>query len=100
MTGKKKVSEATGGDVVALLAMAAVEVVVVGLVASALWGWFVVPLGLPPIGWAHASGIAGLVSYCGPSKDVREFSLVDVGVAMLWRAMLYAGIGWALSAVM
>lgn len=26
------------------------------------WGWFVVPLGAPPIGWAHAFGLSLLLN--------------------------------------
>ncbi len=33
-----------------------------GFVLSILWGWFLVPLGVPAIGTAHAIGIAVLVS--------------------------------------
>lgn len=30
---------------------------------STLWGWFVVPLGAPVIGWAQAYGFALIASY-------------------------------------
>jgi len=34
-----------------------------GFVLSALWGWYIVPLGLPAIGIVHAIGLALLVRY-------------------------------------
>lgn len=43
------------------LAVWLVDVVAGGLVLTKLWVWFVVPLGPPPIGVAHALGIAVLV---------------------------------------
>lgn len=42
---------------VSLLAFA-VGIVVRGFVISIGWGWFVVPLGVAPIGFAHALGIS------------------------------------------
>lgn len=39
---------------------------------SKMWLWFVVPLGLPPIGYAHALGISlfvGWLTYQTPSTD-------------------------------
>jgi hypothetical protein len=32
-----------------------------GFVVFTLWGWFLIPLGLPAIGIAHAMGISGMV---------------------------------------
>jgi hypothetical protein len=33
-----------------------------GYVASVLWGWFIVPLGVTAISYAHAVGIAAVLS--------------------------------------
>ncbi len=33
-----------------------------GVMLTYVWAWFMVPLGLPAIGWAHACGLAILVS--------------------------------------
>lgn len=43
-----------------------------GYVLATLWQWFVVPLGMPAIGWAHAYGIAALLvaaTFHYPIKD-------------------------------
>lgn len=42
-----------------------------GFVASVLWGWFIVPLGVAPIGVLHASGIAIVVSAFLGSRGLR-----------------------------
>lgn len=42
-----------------------------GYLLSVLWGWFVVPLGVPSIGVAHAIGLALIA---GLLKGIRETS--------------------------
>lgn len=39
-----------------------VGIIVRGFVVSIGWGWFVVPLGVTPIGFAHALGISVFVA--------------------------------------
>ena len=41
--------------------LTAYGILVTGFVATKLWSWFLVPLGLPSIGILHAAGIATLV---------------------------------------
>jgi hypothetical protein len=44
-----------------LMVAAVVEILLKGWVLTFLWEWFAVPLGLPPLGVAHAIGLAALV---------------------------------------
>jgi hypothetical protein len=44
-------------------------VVLRGFVLSRLWGWFIVPLGLPSIGIAQACGIALILGFLSYSKS-------------------------------
>ncbi len=50
------------------------------VVASDLWGWFVVPLGVPAIGMAHALGLClvGWLFSCGMDniKEKQDHALV------------------------
>lgn len=43
-----------------------------GLVLSMLWIWFMVPLGVPPIGIAHAVGLVALIGLVGPGPRLRD----------------------------
>lgn len=47
-------------------------------VLSALWGWFVVPLGVPGINMAHAMGLSLIV---GALKGIRSQNFDDEGSA-------------------
>lgn len=40
-----------------------ISAVVHGIVLRQLWQWFMVPLGLPAVGIAHAIGIGGILKY-------------------------------------
>lgn len=62
-----------------------------GWVISILWGWFVVPLGVPSVGAVHAYGLALVVAMftakCPTKKDDRED--LDVGVLIFTPVLLY-----------
>lgn len=34
-----------------------------GIGLSLMWGWFVVPLGVQPIGWVHAMGLGAVFAF-------------------------------------
>jgi hypothetical protein len=72
------------------------------VVTQDLWGWFIVPLGVVPLGYAHAFGINVLVSRFTPQPrklDDRPYGerIPQVIMALL----LYWGIGallhWCMS---
>jgi len=66
-----------------------------GWVLFVLWGWFLIPLGLPAIGIAHALGIQCIVSlmsmHSGPKtdKDTGEIISISISVSLVWLLM-----GW------
>lgn len=64
---------------------------------STLWGWFMVPLGLPPIGWAHAYGLLCTATLFQFYPAVKQDD--DVDWSLRWSTHLAAplvcvGIGW------
>lgn len=46
-----------------LVAIITAAALVNGLVIKVMWGWFLVPLGLPVLGFAHAIGLGFFVRY-------------------------------------
>lgn len=53
------------------LALPVINIFWGGFVASMLWGWFITPLGIPPIGALHAAGIATVISAFLGSRGLR-----------------------------
>ena len=71
-----------------------------GFVISKLWGWFLVPLALPPIGIAHAVGISTLaalltmkVTHKDAEKRTDKQTIDVIVLAVLWPLMAL-GIGF------
>lgn len=68
---------------------------------TTLWRWFVVPLGFPPIGWAHAYGLLILGPALAGSmrmgkqrpKDEPMDTAWTLGVALLL-PLTELGFGW------
>lgn len=65
----------------ALIAIGAVLVILLNLMLtmftiSTLWGWFIVPLGAPMIGWAQAYGLALIAAYI----SVRNAPIFQPGI--------------------
>lgn len=63
-------------SIMALVVCTPVSLVLNGYVLSKYWEWFVVPLGVDPIGWFHAYGLATLVVYFG-HIDTRKKDLAE-----------------------
>lgn len=51
-----------------------------GFVISTLWSWFVVPLGVVPIGVWHAAGLAVLTNYFKNVNVTQNEHLHGIGV--------------------
>lgn len=73
-----------------------------GWAVSVLWGWFVVPLGVVAITWAHGYGLA-LVADCvvSPKRSDSE----DADVALWWKSFtakvaVWLSFGWLMQAAM
>lgn len=73
---------ATRGAMVAGVVAAAVVNLVRGAIASKLWTWFVVPLGVEPVGWLDATGLVLLVHVAlrppGTAKADDTLTALDV----------------------
>ena len=90
----------------ALLAIAA-HLLSTGYVASHMWLWFLVPLGLPPITIAHAAGLSVFFTLFRlkykpdsprPANPVTHLLKSTLGL-LLTTGLLY-GIGWAVHLAM
>ena len=90
--------------VLSFLFKAAFTVLVAGLlggVTSILWGWFVVPLGVPPISVAHAVGLSAVVSSFLIWRNIQDHTdektktSVKLIIALFIGAFLL-GEGWVL----
>lgn len=88
---------------VAGLVLFAVVVAANGVGVSFMWGWFVVPFGLPAIGIAHAVGLAGMIRFlCSGAKSKSsndERFTVTAGKSLV-TATVVTGLGWLASLCM
>lgn len=64
MSDNEEISDGLAALLGAILGVAVVTALLLwrGFALSMMWGWFMVPLGLPVIPIAHAIGVAALVS--------------------------------------
>ncbi len=72
-----------------------------GWALSVMWGWFLVPLGLPPIGMAMAIGIGsiiGLLQHTPAAKPLKKGKELEDWLNRLGNAVLKVGVvllvGW------
>ena len=73
-----------------------------GVVFSDLWRWFVVPLGLMPIGIAHAIGLRGVVSLVTfriSTAELRAQSTLGDGLCRAFGRAIGYLLAWALGAI-
>ena len=64
---------------------------------STLWAWFVVPLGVVPIGWAHSFGLAvtvGMLTNSGGSGRGGDRSAAKTVAAALLVPAFAVFFGW------
>jgi hypothetical protein len=89
--------------VFAWVAMIAAAYLVNGWALQALWGWFVVPFGLPELPLAWAVGLALLVglqtNHHTPAKGV-EIDWPQAFAQIFLRPILAVLIGWVISRFM
>lgn len=88
--------------IAAVLATATALILVRSWVIWLMWGWFVVPLGVPAIGVVHALGLSALVgvlTHDGKDSDDADSALAAV-ITHLLRSGLWALLGWAVHAAM
>lgn len=70
------------GLIFAIPLLFVVNIMVKGFVISIVWGWFMVPLGLPPVSIAMAYGLAIVISYL-THQEVENKKHDDMGVGQL-----------------
>lgn len=62
------------------------------------WGWFVVPLGLPPLSYWHFTAIVFLVgvltNHVDTKKDERATDWVAIVVLFFWPILAWALMRW------
>lgn len=71
-----------------------------GYIASLLWGWFLVPLGVPAIGYWHAVGIETLLGAFGlfsrktqPDADDSPLSIVKMALWPFVMPLVFLAVG-------
>lgn len=74
------------------------------VVLKDLWGWFVVPLGVPGIGMAHAVGISTIASLLTSSpttsrKDEKDTNKFADGISVLILSGVLSLFAWGIGAV-
>ena len=77
-------------------------VVINGMGMMFMWGWFVVPLGVAPIGLAHSVGLAGMVRFLcmGVSKKKNDDPVAVVAMQSVAMTVIVTGFGWIASMCM
>ncbi len=84
----------------AMVIMVVVSAVIDGFIISHLWRWFVVPLGVHPIGIAQAVGLDALWRAFSPNPFSKNGSTVEVVARMFYRACAVLSIGYVAHLVM
>ena len=74
-----------------ILALVVTLTILEGTLLSLMWKWFMVPLGVPPIGIAHAYGIWSVVSMVRYRHHGEDFDLDKAQKALT--SVMY---GWAI----
>lgn len=90
----------TGGEALAKLIVVLASFPLLGWVLKTMWWWFAVPLGVRPIGAAHAIGMVMLLRvFSGSTYDGKKHSVgAVVGHLMLW-PLVAMFIGWIVKTV-
>jgi len=67
-----------------------VSIIIHGILLKIMWGWFMVPLGLQPIGAAHALGVGVLIGmFTARTHSNKNESAVSAFLSMLLRPLFY-----------
>ena len=91
--------EVTIGGCLAVLVLFIPATIWSALVTSIIWGWFVVPLGVPPIGIAHAIGLTLLIRTTVLQANVatKTVSVEDKIYAWIFGPAFVLLVGWVLT---
>lgn len=62
------------------------------------WGWFIAPLGLPKLGFAHALGMAAMLRfYCQGPREPRKIPLWVGMATSVGHNLVMLAFGWTLT---
>lgn len=86
------------GGLILILAMTVGAAVLSGVIIQDAWGWFIVPLGAPPIILAHAIGLSAFIAYFKawnpsdeptrtPEENLRRLGSAIATALMSWAVM-------------
>jgi len=71
-----------------------------GFAVKSLWWWFVVPLGVRPVGIVHGAALVFVGRYLTGSRGgTKTPTISDTVSAMVWWPLIALAIGWALKSV-
>ncbi|MNK14372.1 hypothetical protein D3C87_324890 [compost metagenome] len=84
------------GALLGLPALIAVMAIYRGYILSILWGWFLVPLGMPIITIPLAIGFTLIVGYFTTNKKPKseEYNWGEAVAVSSLTPLLFLGIGW------
>lgn len=77
-----------------------------GIGLSLMWGWFVVPLGVQPIGWVHAMGLGAVFAFFSMKErdadrpDRPLDKTVVLLLAILLARWIAVGVAWLFATIM
>lgn len=80
---------------VAVFVVLPAKIVAEAFIVQTMWGWFVVPLGVPALGFWHAAGFSVLWTYLSPKysiyHDASDESELDYWrrIAKVWLGMAF-----------
>ena len=70
------------GGLVTIVGLIVMTVALNGWALALMWGWFVVPLGLPSIDWLWAGGLATIISFLTQDPNAAQKEQKDSDVWM------------------
>lgn len=82
------------------LVLTLVLTVLSGFTIMVMWGWYIVPLGLPTINIVHALGLDMLVTFIVATKKGDDTPFWDRWIWATMFALLTLFLGWLLHFVM
>lgn len=83
--------------VIAGLATAVLAGALRGVVVAALWGWFLVPLGVRPLTWIHGIGVSYLVTFLvfdPPGKEREAPGFLESMLVSVSMSATFLLFGW------
>lgn len=85
----------TGKENFILIVVSIPLIILSGFIIKIMWGWYMVPLGVPPVTVAHAIGIDILVTYIlGSSKMNLDRTLGEIITDVVGKKLIFLLLAW------